>query len=52
MITTLLIIGIAFAVFLADKVGRIKLQIFGFGCAVGLFVASLSVDVGGGMKIG
>jgi len=52
MITTLLIIGIAFAVLLADKVGRIKLQIFGFiGCAVGLFVASLSVDVSGSMKI-
>jgi MFS transporter, putative metabolite transport protein len=52
MITTLLIIGIAFAVLLADKVGRIKLQTFGFiGCAVGLFIASLSVGVSGSMKI-
>ncbi len=52
MITTLLIIGIAFAVVLADKVGRIKLQIFGFiGCAAGLFLASLSVDFSGTPKI-
>jgi MFS transporter, putative metabolite transport protein len=52
MITVLLIVGIVFAVLLADKVGRIKLQIFGFiGCAVGLFLASLSVDVSGSMKI-
>ena len=52
MITLLLIIGIVFAVLLADKVGRIKLQIFGFiGCAAGLFLASLSVDFSGGMKI-
>ena len=52
MITTLLIVGIVFAVFLADKVGRIRLQIFGFiGCAVGLFLASLSVDFNGGLKI-
>jgi putative MFS transporter len=52
LITSLLIVGIAFAVLLADRVGRIKLQIFGFvGCAVGLFIASLSVDVTGGSKI-
>jgi MFS transporter, putative metabolite transport protein len=52
MITVLLIIGIAFAVLLADKLGRIRLQIIGFiGCAVGLLLASLSVDVSGGMKI-
>jgi MFS family permease len=52
MITTLLIIGIAFAVMLADKLGRIRLQIIGFiGCAVGLFLASLSVDFAGQMKI-
>ncbi|MFZ0630251.1 MAG: MFS transporter [Acidobacteriaceae bacterium] len=52
MITVLLIIGIAFAVLLADKVGRIRLQIIGFiGCAVGLFLASLSVDVGSSLKI-
>lgn len=52
MITVLLIIGIAFAVMLADKVGRIRLQIIGFiGCAVGLLIASLSVDFTGSMKI-
>jgi putative MFS transporter len=52
MITPLLIVGIAFAVILADKLGRIRLQVFGFyGCAVGLFLASLSVDFTGAMKI-
>jgi len=52
MITLLLIVGIVFAVLLADKVGRIRLQILGFiGCAVGLFLASLSVDFSGGVKI-
>jgi MFS transporter, putative metabolite transport protein len=48
MITMLLIVGIAFAVVLADKLGRIWLQVVGFiGCAFGLFVASLSVDFSG-----
>ncbi len=43
MITGLLIVGIIFAVFLADRVGRIWLQVVGFiGCAVGLLVASFS----------
>ncbi|HEX3986408.1 MAG TPA: MFS transporter [Acidobacteriaceae bacterium] len=52
MITTLLIIGIVCAVLLADKLGRIRLQIIGFiGCAVGLFIASLSVDAAGSLKI-
>jgi len=52
MITVLLIVGIAFAVMLADKLGRIWLQVFGFiGCAVGLFLASLSVDTSGSLKI-
>ena len=52
MITVLLIIGIVFAVLLADKLGRIRLQIAGFiGCAIGLFIASLSVDFTGGAKI-
>jgi MFS family permease len=52
MITMLLIVGIVFAVLLADKLGRIRLQILGFiGCAVGLVLASLSVDVSGGLKI-
>jgi MFS family permease len=52
MITTLLIIGIVFAVMLADRVGRIRLQIIGFiGCAVGLLIASLSVDLTGNLKV-
>ena len=43
LITALLILGILFAVMLADIVGRIALQVWGFiGCAVGLFLASLS----------
>lgn len=43
MITTLLIIGIIFAVALADVAGRIWLQVIGFiGCAAGLFIAALS----------
>jgi MFS transporter, putative metabolite transport protein len=52
MITMLLLVGIAFAVVLADKLGRIRLQNIGFiGCAVGLFLASLSVDITGGLKV-
>jgi MFS family permease len=52
MITPLLILGILFAVMLADVVGRIRLQVFGFlGCAVGLFLASLSANFTGGSKL-
>ena len=52
LIDVLLLVGIAFAVALADRVGRIKLQIFGFiGCAVGLLIASFSADVSGEAKI-
>jgi MFS transporter, putative metabolite transport protein len=52
LITPLLIVGIIFAVFLADRVGRIRLQVLGFiGCAVGLFLASLSVDFTGGSQM-
>jgi MFS transporter, putative metabolite transport protein len=41
--TALLIVGILFAIALADVVGRIRLQILGFiGCAVGLLLAALS----------
>ena len=48
LIDALLIVGIVAAVLLADRVGRIRLQVFGFvGCAVGLFLASLSVHVEG-----
>jgi MFS transporter, putative metabolite transport protein len=51
LITTLLIVGILFAVMLADVVGRIALQILGFiGCAAGLFLASLSSNYTGGTQ--
>jgi MFS family permease len=51
LITSLLIVGIIFAVMLADVVGRIRLQVFGFiGCAAGLFLASLSTSFEGGTK--
>ncbi len=43
MITALLIVGIIFAVLLADRVGRIWLQVVGFvGCAAGLLIASFA----------
>jgi MFS transporter, putative metabolite transport protein len=52
IINVLLIVGILFAVALADRLGRIKLQIFGFiGCAVGLLVASFSIDFTGATQI-
>jgi MFS transporter, putative metabolite transport protein len=53
LINVLLIVGIIFAVMLADVYGRIKLQIFGFiGCAAGLLLASFSLDMTGDGKIG
>src|SRR6516164_3879610 len=40
LITMLLIVGIIFAVLLADRVGRVSLQVLGFcGCAAGLLLA-------------
>ena len=52
MINVLLIVGIFCAVMLADIVGRIKLQITGFiGCAVGLLIASFSIDFTGAMRL-
>ncbi len=51
LITALLIVGIIFAVLLADVVGRIALQILGFfGCAAGLFLASLSSNFTNGTQ--
>jgi MFS transporter, putative metabolite transport protein len=51
LITGLLIVGIIFAVFLADKVGRIWLQVVGFvGCAAGLLIASFSFYTTGGLQ--
>ncbi len=50
--TSLLIVGIAFAIWLSDSLGRIRLQIFGFlGCAVGLGIASLSIDAEGALRL-
>lgn len=52
IIDVLLIVGIVFAVLLADRVGRIRLQILGFlGCAVGLLIAALSVHFDGGTQM-
>src|SRR5215468_7874738 len=48
LIDVLLIVGIVLAVMLADRVGRIRLQVMGFiGCAAGLALAALSLHVGG-----
>jgi MFS family permease len=48
LIDLLLIAGIAAAVMLADRAGRIALQVFGFiGCAAGLLLASMSLDHAG-----
>jgi MFS family permease len=50
--TSLLIVGIAFAIALSDKLGRIRLQVFGFlGCAVGLVIATFSIDASGSLKL-
>ncbi|MGO9605396.1 MAG: MFS transporter [Candidatus Binataceae bacterium] len=52
LINILLIVGILFAVILADRLGRIRLQIVGFvGCAIGLLIASFSVDLTGDAKV-
>jgi len=46
LLDTLLIVGIIAAVLLADRLGRIRLQILGFiGCAIGLGLAALSNHV-------
>ncbi|WP_319468819.1 MFS transporter [uncultured Pseudodesulfovibrio sp.] len=50
-IDILLLVGIIGAVLLADRLGRIRLQVFGFiGCAAGLFIATLSLDAHGEMQ--
>ncbi len=52
MIDVLLLVGILFAIALADKYGRIWLQIIGFiGCAAGLLLASFSIDAAGEARI-
>jgi MFS transporter, putative metabolite transport protein len=51
-IDILLLVGIAAAVLLADRVGRIRLQIFGFiGCPIGLFIAAQSSSYQGPTKL-
>jgi MFS family permease len=50
--TSLLIVGIVFAIALSDRFGRIRLQVFGFlGCAVGLVIATLSIDASEALKL-
>jgi putative MFS transporter len=52
MIDVLLLVGIVFAVLVADKIGRMRLQIFGFiGCAAGLLLAASSAHFDGSTKI-
>ncbi|MPZ41422.1 MAG: MFS transporter [Rhizobiales bacterium] len=51
-IDVLLIIGILFAIWLTDRLGRISLQIFGFvGCAAGLLIAAMSANFTGAEQI-
>lgn len=51
-IDILLLVGILAAVLLADRLGRIPLQIAGFiGCAIGLFIAAQSVGFDGGARM-
>ena len=52
LINVLLIVGILFATVLADKLGRIRLQVAGFiGCAAGLLLATFSVDLAGQARL-
>ncbi|MBL6651095.1 MAG: MFS transporter [Reyranella sp.] len=51
LLDVLLIVGILAAVLLADRLGRIRLQVAGFiGCAVGLGLATLSLGATEPMK--
>ena len=51
-IDTLLIVGIFAAIYFADRLGRITLQILGFiGCALGLAVAAASTHFQGSLKM-
>ncbi len=52
VIDLLLIVGIVAAIFFADRLGRIKLQIIGFiGCAAGLLLAAISSHFDGNAKL-
>ncbi|TCT40311.1 MFS transporter [Martelella mediterranea] len=51
LLDILLLVGVVAAVFLADKLGRIRLQVFGFiGCALGLSIAAQSSLFDGPMQ--
>lgn len=51
-IDILLLVGIVCAVVLADRIGRIRLQIMGFiGCALGLLLAALALNLEGESKL-
>src|SRR5271169_219583 len=50
--TSLLVVGIVVAIALSDRFGRIRLQVFGFlGCAVGLVIATLSIEASGAARV-
>jgi putative MFS transporter len=52
LIDVLLIVGIVCAIILVDKVGSIRLQVFGFiGCAAGLAIAAASGFSTGGARM-
>lgn len=52
MLDLLLIVGILAAVFLADRIGRVRLQVIGFiGCAAGLALAALSLNTSGATQM-
>jgi MFS transporter, putative metabolite transport protein len=51
-IDILLLVGIVGAVLLSDRLGRIRLQVFGFvGCALGLFIAAQATHYDGSTKM-
>lgn len=51
-IDLLFLVGIVFAILLTDRLGRIRLQIFGFvGCALGLAIAALSSSYTGSTQM-
>jgi MFS family permease len=53
LMDVLFVLGIVVAIFMVDKVGRIKLQIVGFiGCAVGLLLSGLSIRPDGSYGMG
>ncbi len=52
LIDFLLIIGVVFAIIYSDRIGRMKLQIYGFiGCSVGLLFAAFSTQLHGNHQI-